>query len=60
MLDGCKYMPEAIQCTDWRVSESFCLKCGWNPEVAKKRKEEVEAAFAGKKSKRVHFRIKMS
>lgn len=58
MLDGCKYQPETIVCRDWRISESFCLNCGWNPEVAKRRKEEVYREAAKKKAK--PFKIKMS
>jgi len=55
-MDGCKYLPEAIRCTDWMYSDSFCLKCGWNPEVAAKRKEEIYK----KAKKKPKITIKMS
>ena len=60
MTDGCKYNPIAIQCTDWKVSESFCLRCGWNPKVAEARKEELFLRAKGKRPTRIVAVLKKS
>lgn len=37
MTRDCKFNPNHIICGD----TSFCYKCGWNPEVAERRKENI-------------------